>query len=81
MPYKSKSFKIGEYAVGGIIKVIREGETFRIESLDYNTKKLVESATFSARRLPENERAMWNYLNTLTSVYYTDKVMEWILVN
>lgn len=73
----TKKFKIGEYAIGGIIQVDIEGGNLHIKALDYNTQKEVIGGTFMAN---END-ARWkilNYLNELTSSYYADKVMEWV---
>lgn len=73
----TKSFKIGEYAIGGIIKVDIVGKLVTIKALDYVSKKEVMSGSCLA---DEND-ARWkvfNYLNELTSSYYADKVMEYI---
>lgn len=72
----SKQFKIGEYAIGGIIKVTIELTTITIQALDYNTKNQVMSQTFEL-----SDSSYWDmkdYLGELTSSYYTDKVMEYI---
>ena len=74
---KTKQFKIGEYAVGGIIKVTIVGKIIKIEDLDYFSKKQVSSGTC----LSTDYNAYWkvqNYLNDLTTSYYTSKIMDWI---
>ena len=74
----TKQFKIGEYAVGGIIKVTIKGKLVQIEALDYFSKKQVSSGTC----LSSDYDAYWkvqNYLNDLTTSYYTSKIMDWIV--
>jgi hypothetical protein len=80
---KTKSFKLGEWAIGGIIKVdiiknsgVQGGEV-AISALDWNTKKPVQGTRFVAT----NTNAIDNYLNELTSSYYAGKIMEWIQAN
>jgi hypothetical protein len=80
----SKQFKIGEYAVGGIIKVDVSVESVTIQALDYNTKSVVQTQTFTLNRSflgavdSGKYWAMKDFLNDLTSSYYADKVMEYI---
>jgi len=73
----TKSFKIGEYAVGGIIRVEITGKVIQIKALDYNTKEEVQSGTTDTTD-PSAERKVDNFLNDLTSYYYAEKVMKWI---
>ena len=80
---KTKMFKIGEYAVGGIIKVdideksgVAGGEV-AISALDWNTKQPVQGTRFVATNL----RGIDNYLHELTSSYYAGKIMEWLKEN
>ena len=73
----TKSFKIGEYSIGGIIKVELNGNALSIKALDYNSKNEVMSGSI----MTDEYDAYWktlNYLNELTSSYYADKVMEFI---
>jgi hypothetical protein len=72
-----KQFKIGEYAVGGIISVEITGKVIEVKALDYFTKKVVSSGT----ELSTDEgarRKLDEYLNDLTSFYYAEKILEWI---
>lgn len=40
---KTKTFKIGEYAIGGIIKVkVRPRNVYEIQALDWDTKEIVK---------------------------------------
>ena len=77
----TKQFKIGEYAIGGIIKVSKikvKDKHFTdhvmIEALDYNTKEVVISSRF----FDWGDEAMSNFLNELTSSYYADKILDYI---
>ena len=76
---KSKQFKIGECAVGGIIavEIFSRNETVSIKALDWNTKKEVRGQVFSN----EDTTAMDWFLFDLTTSYYTGKVMDWIKAN
>lgn len=73
----TKSFKIGECAVGGIIKVELKGKMLSIKALDYNSKNEVMSGSI----MTDEYDAYWKtlrYLYELTSSYYAHKVMEFI---
>lgn len=72
----TKSFKIGEYAIGGIIKVNVDLTTITIQALDYHSKAVVSENTYDL-----DDESYWkinDYLNELTSSYYAEKVMEYI---
>ena len=73
----TKSFKIGEYAKGGIIKVDIVGKSLTIKALDYNSKKEVMSGSVMVDEFDARWKVL-NYLNELTSSYYADKVMKYI---
>ena len=73
----TKSFKIGEYAVGGIIKVDLNGNALSIKALDYNSKKEVVGGNFMTNEYDAYWKTL-SYLNELTSSYYAHKVMEFI---
>ncbi len=74
----TKQFKIGEYAVGGIIKINTENKnnlhTITIAALDWYSKQELFSATFGIN----SEREIDNYLNQLTTSYYSDKIIDYI---
>jgi hypothetical protein len=72
-----KTFKIGEYAKGGIITVEITGKIIKIKALDWYSKKEVSSGTAESNDFG-SERKIDNYLNDLTSSYYADKVLTWI---
>lgn len=70
----TKQFKIGEYAIGGIIKVSKVKGSVTIQALDWNTKKPVRGDFFY---MHEHYR-IHEYLNELTSSYYADKLIDYI---
>lgn len=75
----TKQFKIGEYAIGGIIKVDVRSTLVTIKALDYYSKNVVLEKTFN-----NDENSYWNmndFLNELTSSYYAEKVLEYIAQN
>jgi len=80
---KTKAFKIGEWAVGGIIKVTIEknsdvvGGEVSISALDWNTKQPVQGSRF----VGTNFASMDEFLNELTSSYYAEMVLNWIKAN
>ena len=85
MAKKTKTFKIGEYAVGGIIEVSIEEITITsarivIRALDWNTKEIV--LTDSAMSDEENVRStLIESLNEFTSYYHAEKIFDWIKAN
>jgi hypothetical protein len=74
----TKQFKIGECAVGGIIKINTESKNnlymITIAALDWYSKQELFSATFRM----DDERKIDNYLNELTTSYYSDKIINYI---
>lgn len=73
----TKSFKIGECAIGGIIKVDIKGKLILIKALDYYSKK--EVSTGSGMTDDYNgESKVLRYLEDLTTPFYAEKVMKWI---
>jgi hypothetical protein len=72
-----KTFRIGEYAIGGIIKVIVDDNArIKIENRDWDDKSLVQSKIFDF----VDKFKVQMYLEEVTSSYYADKVMNWIYV-
>lgn len=72
-----KTFKIGEYAIGGIISVETKGKVILVKALDWNSREELMSGSAMADE-PNAHRKLFNFLNELTSSYYADKVLEWI---
>ncbi len=69
---KTKTFKIGEYAIGGIIKVVIHTNDIEIQCLDWTTKEKIFGQISNERRSLESELYEW------TSCYWADKIMEYI---
>ena len=74
----TKTFKIGEYAVGGKIRVSipRTLTNIKIDVLDsnYGTGKLVNQYIYYSFDRIRIERDLWQ----ITSSYYTDMIVKWI---
>lgn len=73
----TKTFKIGEYAVGGIIRVEIRGKTLLISNLDWDTNEIVMAGGFTLETM-NAEYVCRNYLQEATSSYWTDTIMKWI---
>jgi hypothetical protein len=73
----TKSFKIGEYAIGGIIKVDITGKVIQIKALDYFTKEVVSSGT-ELTTDPNIERMVRAYLEDLSTYGIAEKIWKWI---
>jgi len=72
----TKTFKIGEYAIGDIIVVSFNKFGTCIKALDWNTKKIVDIKTIG-RSISERAQ-IEDYLHHLTSSYYADKILKYI---
>jgi len=77
MAQATKSFKIGEYAVGGIIRVEVKGKVIIIKALDYNTKEMLRAGS-TTTDTQGVESQITDFLEELTSYYYAEKIMAWI---
>ena len=83
MSSKRKRFKIGEYAIGGIIQaeVTDEGDQYElveVKALEWSDPNKVVMSDWA-----ETDHVRWynhisNTLHEMTSTYHADKVMEWI---
>ena len=77
----TKTFKIGEYAVGGKIKVSipKTLTNIKIDVLDsnYGTGKLVNQYIYYSFDRIRIERDLWQ----ITTTYYTDMITSWINKN
>lgn len=69
-----KTFKIGEYAKGGIIvaELNKKNQEIRLECLDYQTRELLFTEQSDDRCY------LMQVLNDWTSSYYADKIMDWL---
>ena len=77
----TKTFKIGEYAVGGKIRVSipKTLTNIKIDVLDsnYGTGKLVNQYIYYSFDRIRIERDLWQ----ITTTYYTDMITSWITNN
>ena len=77
----TKTFKIGEYAVGGKIRVSipKTLTNIKIDVLDsnYGTGKLVNQYIYYSFDRIRIERDLWQ----ITTTYYTDMITSWINKN
>ena len=77
----TKTFKIGEYAVGGTIRVSipKTLTTIKIDIIDsnYNTKKLINQYIYYSFDRIRIDRDLFQ----ITSSYWTDKILSWIHKN
>lgn len=65
-----KDFKIGEYAVGGIIRVQTECNLISIKALDWTSKKEILWQKFKATEVDEIDY----FLHQLTSSYWAEQI-------
>jgi hypothetical protein len=74
-----KTFKIGEYVIGGIIEVVADKSIITINFRDmYSGKKeIVASETFAINN-PNINRDMENFLTINGTSYYAGKVIKHI---
>ena len=74
MTKRTKTWKIGEYCAGGVIRVKSCGELVKLEIRDYFTDELLNHGAFG--RI--HERQIFEFLTTFTTPYYADNVLAWI---
>ena len=73
---RTKTWKIGEYCAGGVIRAKSCGELVKLEIRDYYNDAILNHGAFG--RI--HERYILQYLEEFTSPYYADKVLQWIKV-
>ncbi len=85
----TKTFKIGEYAKGGIITVEIRGKIITVigKDWDFSTGSRKSSDQSNAKEFTRGtveatdsnvERKLTEFLHDLTTSYYTDQIMKWI---
>lgn len=74
MTKRTKTWKIGEYCAGGVIRAKSCGELVKLEIRDYFTDELLDQSAFG--RI--HERQIEEFLTRSTTPYYADKVLAWI---
>jgi len=72
----TKTFNIGECAVGGRIQITHntKDKTVNVKALSWFDKKVVNDVTFSE----EVKRDIQDHLSELSTHYYGCKMMEWL---
>ena len=74
MTKRTKTWKIGEYCAGGVIRAKSCGELVKLEIRDYFTDELLEQSAFG--RI--HERQIEEFLTRFTTIGYSDVVIKWI---
>lgn len=77
-----KTYKIGEYAIGGIIAVETTKTSARVICKDYNSKEVISDMTFTNEQIyDEGYNPLMQHLNDLTTSYYAETINEFIEKN
>jgi len=71
---RTKTWKIGEYCAGGVIRAKSRGDIVKLEIRDYFTDELLNHGAFG--RI--HEKYILQYLQEFTTPYHADKVVQWI---
>lgn len=71
----TKTFKAGEVAYGGLIKVTCSNTTIKVQFLDWNTKKEVVSGTFSTK---DSRNKVLHFVEENSTYYWACTVVEWL---
>lgn len=74
---KTKTFKIGEYCAGGIVKIALNENEVKIAIIDWKSKEILFSNYYSKNNLSE----IYAFLNEFTTYYYTDLICQYIKNN
>ena len=76
---KRKTFKIGEYAVGGKIHIAYDSKQVIVRALEFKSNVVVSERVFS-----NTNEVYWlisDYLNELTSSYWSGVILEYVVAN
>ena len=75
----TKTFKIGEYAVGGKIRVSipKTLTNIKIDIIDFSNGNVLNQYIYYSFDRIRIERDLWE----MTSSYWTDKIVSWITKN
>jgi hypothetical protein len=73
----TKTFKIGEYAVGGIVIVNIIGKAIFINFADWNSKETLLTGSTTSDNL-NSRYIISEFLNENTSYHWADTILKWI---
>lgn len=92
MAKKTRTWKIGEYAKGGVITVEIQGKVITVIGKDWdfsqgsnkgssqkNAKEFTRGTTLATEK--NAERQLLDFLCDLTTSYYADTILKWIKEN
>ena len=65
-----KTFKIGEYCIGGIVKAELKNNVYRIQIVDWYTKGVIKDKQFN------NRSAALHFLEDMSTHYWADKIIS-----
>ena len=68
-----KTFKIGEYCEGGIIKADKKKNHMHIQVLDWDTKEVLRDWKCT------DQMEAYEYLTEVTTHYYADQVLNYLI--
>ncbi len=68
-----KTFKIGEYCMGGIIKADNKKGVMHIQVINVGTKEVLRDWKCT------DQMEAYEYLSEVTTHYYADKVMNYLI--
>ena len=68
-----KTFKIGEFCEGGIIKADKKKNHMHIQVLDWNTKEVLRDWKCT------DQMEAYEYLTEVTTHYYADQVLSYLI--
>lgn len=71
-----KTWKIGEYAKGGIIQATIANSVVELRCLDYYTKEVIFNEWFDPQSSGWHD--MEDVLLDWTSFYYAEMIMDWV---
>jgi hypothetical protein len=74
-----KTFKLGEYCVGGIIQVIISEDKNLVRIKNANMQK--ETIEIRQFRWELDSFKLELYLNEITTSYYASKIRDWVTIN
>lgn len=67
-------WRIGEYAIGGVIEVTILEKVIRIACRDFNSNAIVNTESFDLF----DKDGIGDYLHKVTSSYYACQIIDWI---